>query len=60
MHALCVIAPGDMAAVKGGRSFDWTNHSQQEKRRHAKRSWSHAGVKGQTARYYLVLPVFQP
>lgn len=36
-----------MAAVKGGGPSDWTNHAQQEKRRHAERSRSHAGVKGE-------------
>lgn len=47
MRVLHVIAPRDMATVKGGGPSDWTNHSQQEKRYHAKRSWRHARVKGQ-------------
>lgn len=47
MRALHVVAPGDVAAVKRRGPSDWTNHSQQEKRYHAKRSWSHVRVKGQ-------------
>lgn len=63
MHVLHVTAPGNVAAVKGRGPSDWTNHSQQEKRYHAKRSWSHARVKGQRGDAQrditvFVLPVF--